>query len=184
MSPVRDALIGAHHHHPSFFDALVAALAKVDLGDFLGTFIATLTGAAVAASVSFAILRTQRRDRYREGLVSALRGCITAVLTFSSAAVNDPAEDDRKRMGAQAELMLLTATAKGEDAWLANLIATEFDYLSARQNAARSRLTADLASHLSAMANTEIPRLLIAEGVHETAANFRPHAQAPDLPPE
>jgi len=151
-----------------------------DLGQFLSSLLATLSGSTVVAVVSFTVLSRQRRDRYQEQLLSLLRTSIAAIMTFSRAVVFDENESERSRMVAHTELMLLGAATRGNDARLANLIATEFWYLSDAQNAARSRTTAELASHLSAMANSKIPRKVIAESVHETAKDFRPHAQAPD----
>jgi hypothetical protein len=149
---------------------------------FLSSLAATLSGSAVAAVVALSILRRQRQDKYHETLLAALRSSIAAIMRFSSASVYDEREEERVRLLADAELKLLMASTKGKDQLLAHLIATEFWYLSDRQNAARSRTTAELGDQLAAMANRPIPRDMIAEAVHETARGFRAHGPAADRP--
>ena len=162
-----------------------SVLASIDLGDFVSTFIATLAGAAIAALVSFWILGAQRQDSYHERMLSAIRSAIAAVLRFSDAAmVKDAVEEERSAVLAQAEIAMLVAVCRGQDAQLAALIGTEFAHLSALQNSTRAMNTAELVGPLGGMANRKARRKDIAEGVHEIAAKFRPYPLADGSIPE
>jgi len=162
-----------------------SVLASIDLGDFLSTFIATLAGAAIAALVSFWILRAERQDRYHERMLSAIRSVIAAILRFSDAAlVKDAVEEERCAVLAQSEIAILVAVCRGEDAQLTLLIGTEFTHLSALQNSTRAANTAELVGPLGAMANPNAKRKAISEAVHKIAAKFQPYPLADGSIPE